>query len=98
MFSEIISRADISSIGEYILSGGENLQVEEEKSFEERIRSADKEMRRFAESKLDSKLADEICDEAGILSGVYSNVYFEVGLLVGAKTALQLEKRMKELL
>lgn len=92
MFEDMMSRADISSIGEYILSGGENLQTEEEKSFEERIRSADKEMRRFAESKLDSKLADEICDEAGILAGVYSNVYFEVGLLVGAKTALQLEK------
>lgn len=88
MFEDMMSRADISSIGEYILSGGENLQTEEEKSFEERIRSADKEMRRFAESKLDSKLADEICDEVGM----YSNVYFEVGLLVGAKTALQLEK------
>lgn len=97
-FKDLLKRANLSGIENYLMYGGESYETPSDKTYSERLADAHKKAKAFFESRFtDVHEYDEI---AGIYNGevaVVQDVYFEIGLLIGAKIAFQIRGKMEEL-
>ncbi len=97
MFSELLKRADLANIEEFIVSGKPTTVFNDDKTNEERVRNA--------YSKINDYLIDNIKEECREKSvdDLYTAIYeikiahFELGLLSGIKLGAQLKKKMEEI-
>lgn len=96
MFKELLKRADLANIGEFIMHGGEFVNLPEDKTNGERIKQAYSEIHSFIESNFEE---DSLDDKADILTSpisVLESSYFELGLLSGIKLGYQLQKKWEK--
>ncbi len=98
MFKELLKRADYANIVEFIMNGGELVELPKEQSNEERIKEAYAEIYNFIESNFKEESRDEKTDNLTSAICVLESSYFELGLLSGIKFGTQIQKKIMEIL
>lgn len=98
MFKELLKRADFSNISEFIMSGGELVDLPTEETIEERIKEAYNKIYNFIETNFKQEQHDEKAEELTYTIGVLESSFFELGLLSGIKIGTQFQKKMQEIL
>ena len=98
MFKELLKRADCASIGEFIMNGGELVELPKEQTNEERIKEAYAEIYHFIESNFKEDSRDEKANHLMSAMCDLESSYFELGLLSGINIGTQLQKKMLEIL
>lgn len=97
-FNNILNRANLNSLEEFLFHGGECFAEPSEKTYAERLKEADSKVSAFfGEQYSDINEYDEISGYYHRQTNVYREVYFEIGLITGAKIAFQFAKRTEEL-
>ena len=95
---ELLSRANLNNLENFILTGAELSDPLPEKDYMQRIREAEHRLGEYLKLCFPN---EEECDEVAMcvygITEEYTNVYFEIGLLTGAKIALQASKKLKDL-
>lgn len=97
-FEDYMNRVEITHIADYILYGVESFSRPSKKSYEQRLREADKKARAFFEKRYtDRKEYDEIAGYYAEQTYEYMKIYFEIGLLLGGKLGCEIHKKLIEL-
>lgn len=97
-FTNLLIRANLSNIADFLLEGGEYLIEKKGKSYSERIEEAEKDVQDFFQVRFpDTDDYDEISGYYTRQTETYKEVFFEIGLLLGAKIGYQVHSRMSEL-
>jgi hypothetical protein len=97
-FSDLLQRANLNSMEEYLFHGGESVEEPTRKTYSERLAEARKKATAFFQARFpDIEDYDEITGYFHKQAGVFQHVYFEIGLILGAKIAFQICERMGEL-
>lgn len=97
-FSDLLRRADLNSIEEYLMHGGESIIKSPDATYAERLKEAQEKAAAFFEARYpDMDEYDEIFGYYNEQVSVYQDIYFEIGLILGAKIAFQLHKKLEEL-
>lgn len=98
LFKNLLNRANLRNLEIFLWAGGVCDNALPEESYAERMKSAEQKMESFLKTHFpDAKefeAANEIWSE---VNGVYMDIYFEVGLLLGARIAMQINRKMEEL-
>lgn len=96
-FREMLKRAELNSIENFLLSGEEVLE-KTQGYYTERLKAAEAGIGKFFEARFTD--LDE-CDETFMhfynMVDTYREVFFEIGLFAGAKIAMQINKKLEEL-
>ena len=97
-FNDLLQRADLNSLESFLKYGSDDFVETTDKTYSQRIEDATKKATAFFEAKYSD------IDEYDKISGyfyeqlsVFEEIYFEIGLILGAKIAFQIGKRMEEL-
>lgn len=98
MFSELLKRANLSNIQEFIINGGDFIENPEDKPYDESVREAERAICKFIESYFTQEERDKVSDIIYSQIDILQRVYFEIGLLVGMKLSLQVCEKIKEIL
>ena len=97
-FNDFLQRAELFSLQTFIKYGCETFSKLPEKTYSERLKEANKNMKDFCDKKFDDiKEYDEVYGYFHEQASVFEDVYFEIGLIVGAKIAFQLCDKINEL-
>ncbi len=97
-FSELLQRANLNCIEDFLINGSESFDKPSEKTYSERLAEAQKKVTAFFQARYtDIHEYDEIAGYFHEQARVFQDVYFEIGLILGAKIAFQLCERMEEL-
>ena len=97
-FSDLLRRANLNAIEDFIIHGGESLEKPSEKTYSQRIADAEKKAKAFFEAKYpDVNEYDEVAGCFNEQAAVFEEVYFEIGLIIGVKIARQIFLRMGEM-
>jgi hypothetical protein len=84
-FSDMLKRANLNSLQDYFLYGGESTKKPSDKTYSERLKEATKNATAFFKARYpDIAEYDEIAGYFGTQAAVFQEVYFEIGLIVGA--------------
>lgn len=95
---EILNRANLYALETHILYGSEAVVLPPEKTYAEKLKRAERDANIFFKNHFTSTSEyDEISGLFYEQIEVFKEVYFEIGLILGAKIALQIGERMKEL-
>lgn len=98
-FSDILHRANLNSIEDYLIDGSESLLEPSTKKYSERLSEVQKKITAFFQARYsDVNEYDEISGYFNEQTEVFRAVYLEIGLILGAKIAFQIRERMEELL
>jgi len=96
-FKDLLQRANLNCIENYLLYGEPTFEKQSEKSYSERLKEARKKASAFFKARYsDIDEYDEISGYFYEQVEVYQDVYFEIGLIVGAKIAFQLRGKIEE--
>lgn len=98
-FSDILHRANLNSIEDYLIDGSESFIEPSTKKYSERLAEAKKKVTTFFKARYEN--LDEYDEIAGYFeeqADVFKSVFLEIGLILGAKIAFQLSGRIQELL
>lgn len=96
MFKELLKRSDWANIEEYIMNGGELMELPKEQTNEEKIKDAYAEINNFIKSNFEEESNDKE-DKLYCAIDILESSYFELGLLSGIKVGTQLQKKMQEI-
>ena len=95
--SDLLRRANLNCIEEYLFHGGESFEKPSEKTYSERLADArEKAMDFFQARYSNTQEYDEIAGYFYEQAEVFQDVYFEIGLILGAKIAFQICGRIGE--
>lgn len=98
IFDDFLRRAELHSLETFINYGGEVITPISQKGYEERLKDARKSVDEFFKKRCTTLSDfDEITMHYDKEVEVVQNVYFEIGLILGAKIAFQIGKKMEEL-
>lgn len=98
MFKELLKRADWANLEEFIMHGGELLELPKEQTNRERIKEAYDKIYSFIKSNFEEECRDDKEDNLNSAIAILELSYFELGLLSGIKIGAQLQKKMQEIL
>ena len=98
MFKELFKRADFTSIAEFIMNGGELVELPKEQPNEEKIKQAYEKIYGFINANFKAENRDEKADNLTSAIGDLETAYFELGLLSGLKIGAQLQNKISEIL
>lgn len=97
-FKDLLKRAELKSIKDFIVWGEEIYGESEKKTYDERIKDAERRIGElFEEYFPDNETNDKVFSLYYKQMSVYQDVYFELGMLAGASLALQIKEKMREI-
>ena len=97
-FTNLLIRANLSNLEDFLLEGGEYLIEKNHKPYSEMLEEAERDARDFFQVRFpDTDDYDEISGYYNRQTEVYKEAFFEIGLLLGAKIGYQIHSRMSEL-
>ena len=95
---DMFYRANLSSLAKFLIQGDESNEEAPYRRYSERLMEADHRAAEFLRDRFPVlKEYDEIMAYYYDQTEVIQDVYFEIGLILGAKIALEISKRMEEL-
>lgn len=98
MFRELLKRANLSHIEEFIKSGGELMEYPENKTYNQSVRETEKEIRKLIQTHFKKDEWQKITDIIYRQIDTLESVYFELGLFAGMKIATQIYEKTKEIM
>ncbi len=90
----MLDRANLNVIEEFILTGFTSNMKPSEKKYSERLMDVENKISEYMN--MHEKMVPE-CAELWKCFSEQSEVYFELGIIIGAKIAFQLQKRIEEI-
>ena len=97
-FRELLQRANLNCIEDFLMHGGESFEKPSEKTYSEGLEEAQKKVMTFFQARYSNMQEyDEITGYFHEQAAVFQDVYFEIGLILGAKIAFQICERMGEI-
>ncbi len=98
MLKELLKRADLTNIREFIMRGNPPSDLTENKTNEEKINDARIKIIKYLSDNLKEERNDKFDNELfGAINDIQT-AYFELGLLSGIKLGFQLNEKTKEIL
>lgn len=98
MFHNLLKRANLSNIEEFIMNGGELIKCPENKTYAESIQQIDNTFNQLIETYFKKEEHNKITDIIYEQIGILESVYFEIGLFAGMKIAGQIYEKTKEIM
>ena len=97
-FSDLWSKSDLMYLSDYLVNGGELIEIPEKESYEKTVRKAEKSLFSLADRVGNSREEHEELDETiGIAITTLRRTFFEMGLIGGIKLSHEFYTRAKEL-
>lgn len=97
-FKDLLKRAELKSIKDFIVWGEETYEECEKKSYEERMKDAERNIGDlFEEYFPDNETNDKAFSLYYKQMSVYQDVFFEMGMLAGAHLALEINEKLREI-
>ena len=97
-FEKILKRADLNSLGKFIMTGTEDFYENSNLAYSEQIKSTNENICNILKEKCsDFDEFDKIEGKLNEQLYILENIYFEMGILTGVKVTTQILKQIKEL-
>ena len=98
LFRDLLKRADLKNLEEFVLNGCVYRGEISTQTYLERLRAAEENIHSlFAAQYTDTEECEKKKNYYYDQLEVFQDVYFEIGLLMGAKLAFQIHRRLEEL-
>ena len=95
---DMLCRANLNSLEKFLINGDKSNEEAPYRRYSERLMEADHRAAAFLRERFPVlNEYDEIMAYYYDQTGVIQEVYFEIGLILGAKIALEISRRMEEL-
>ena len=95
-FSNLLHRANLNVIDQFIMTGAEQLEDFSEKTYLQRIHDECHILSEYFEKNFPEQ-HEEILNKIFKYINVTEEIYFEIGFIAGAKLAFQIDKRLADL-
>ena len=97
MLNELLKRADMANIMDFIMRGNGPSDLTDEKTNGQKINDANIKIVKYLSENLKEERSEKSKDELYLAIDDIKSAYFELGLLSGIKLGTQLHKKMEEI-